>query len=237
MTLFTDPKFDLIAVIWFFVLIGGYRALAERSSLERSSIVAAVQNHRVSWMLNMSARENRILDGVLLGQLTQGNAIFASTSEIAVGGLAALLGSGEKVQAMLERLPFIGQSQAWIWETKILLMMAIFIYAFFKFAWATRLSHYTAIMIGSTPIAGESNQTECATHAHDTAELIGIAADHSNSGIRSFYYAIAALAWFVHPLAFMAATTWVIFILTRRDFFSRSLAILSRRARSPDGQP
>jgi uncharacterized membrane protein len=35
------------------------------------------------------------------------------------------------------------------------------------------------------------------------------------------------LARFFHPLLFMLATTWVIMILARRDFFSRSLRTIS----------
>ena len=35
------------------------------------------------------------------------------------------------------------------------------------------------------------------------------------------------IAWFFHPLLFMLATTWVILILARRDFFSRSLRLIA----------
>ena len=35
------------------------------------------------------------------------------------------------------------------------------------------------------------------------------------------------MAWFFHPLLFMLATTWVILILARRDFFSRSLRLIA----------
>jgi uncharacterized membrane protein len=104
--------------------------------------------------------------------------------------------------------------------------MGIFIYAFFKFAWAFRLSHYAAIMIGAAPVAGVGDAEASKDHAERTAKLIGIAAEHANSGIRSFYHAIAALTWFFHPLLFMFATTWVILILARRDFFSRSLGLI-----------
>ena len=82
-------------------------------------------------------------------------------------------------------------------------------------------------MIGSTPLWNRDNPAECRQHAERTARLIGIASEHTNSGLRSFYYAIAALAWFFHPLLFMAATTWVLLILVRRDFFSRSNKVLS----------
>ena len=52
--------------------------------------------------------------------------------------------------------------------------------------------------------------------------MIGYAAEHANSGLRAFYYAIAGMAWFFHPVAFMLATSWILAILIRRDYFSRS---------------
>jgi uncharacterized membrane protein len=58
------------------------------------------------------------------------------------------------------------------------------------------------------PNAYAAHSEECAHHAERTARLIGLAGEHSNSGIRSFYHATAALAWFFHPLLFMLATTW-----------------------------
>jgi uncharacterized membrane protein len=84
-------------------------------------------------------------------------------------------------------------------------------------------------MIGATPIMTPDNEAVCDGHAERTARLIGFAAEHANSGLRSFYYAIAAMAWFYHPIAFAIATTWVLAILIRRDFYSRSLAVLSGR--------
>lgn len=223
------PYLDTISVLWFVVLLIGYRIVASWQPLERRSIVGAVQAHRVAWMCNMAARENRMLDAVLLGGLGQGNAFFASTSAIAIGGLIALVGSGDKAQGFIERLPFVAQSSPMLWEIKVLFLISIFVFAFFKFAWAFRLSHYTGIMIGSTPLLKASNEAECRVHAERTAFLIGIAADHANSGLRSFYYAIAALAWFFHPLLFMVASAWVLLILVRRDFFSRSNRVLSGR--------
>ena len=218
---------DTIAIIWFVVLIGGYRTIAERRPFEASSIVHAVQQQRVAWLKNMSRRENRVLDAIVLQSLGQGNAFFASTSAIAIGGLTAIVGSGENAQSFIEKLPYAAKASPQLWELKVILLMGIFIYAFFKFAWAFRLSHYTGIMIGATPIFDASNEADCDSHAERTATLIGIAAEHANSGLRSFYYAIAAIAWFFHPLAFIAASTWVLGILVRRDFFSRSLRILS----------
>lgn len=217
---------DLAALAVFLAAMLGYGMVCGIESLERASLVGAIQRQRAAWMLNMSRRDNRVLDAIVLGGLGQGNAFFASTTAIAIGGLTALLGSGEKAQAILERIPFVARSSTILWEMKLLLIMAIFIFAFFKFAWAFRLSHYATIMIGATPIYSETASADCNAHAERTARLIGIAAEHANGGIRAFYYAIAALAWFFHPALFIAATTWVMLILIRRDFFSRSLRLI-----------
>jgi len=223
---------DLVALAYFLLAIGLYRVIAGARALEARSLIGAVQRQRVRWMLNMAQRDNRMLDAILLGSLGQGNAFFASTTAIAVGGLAATMGSGEKVQAMLGRLPYVAPTTPFIWEAKQLLILSILIYAFFKFAWAFRLSHYGSIMIGAMPNAEAAHSGECTDHAERTARLIGLAGEHSNSGIRSFYHAIAALAWFFHPLLFMLATTWVMLILARRDFFSRSLRLIAGTSRA-----
>jgi uncharacterized membrane protein len=73
--------------------------------------------------------------------------------------------------------------------------------------WAFRLSHY-----------GSITSDEYTHHAKCTARLIGLAGDHSNRGIRSFYHAIAALAWSFHALLFMTTTTWDVLILAPRLF-------------------
>lgn len=218
---------DLAALVVYFVIFVGYGYISGLDALERRSIVGAVQRQRERWMQNMAVRDMRIVDAQLLAGLSQGNAFFASTSAIIIGGLSAMLGSGEKVQAMLERLPLVAQSSATLFEMKILLMIAIFVFSFFKFAWAFRLSHYAGIMIGATPIPDGVNRETCEAHAHRTARLIGLAAEHANTGLRSFYYAIAAMAWFFHPVALMLATVWVLCILVRRDFFSRSRRLMA----------
>jgi uncharacterized membrane protein len=226
-----EPPMDVAALAYFLLAVAIYRLVSSRRMLEVRSLSGAIQTQRVRWMLNMAGRDNRMLDAILLGNLGQGIAFFASTSAIAVGGLATTIGSGEKVQAILGRLPYVATTTPFVWELKQLLIMAIFIYAFFKFAWAFRLSHYAAIMIGATPAASAAQADACARHAERTARLIGLAGEHSNSGIRSFYHAIAAIAWFFHPALFMLATTWVILILARRDFFSRSLRLISDSGR------
>lgn len=218
---------DLLALVIFGIATVGYGLFTSLPSVARRSVAGAMQSYRQRWMQNMARRDNRIVDAQLLGALSQGNAFFASSSAIAIGGLAAMTGSGDKAIEFLSRIPFAAKTSPLLWEFKIVLLIAVFVYAFFKFAWAFRLSHYTAIMIGAAPMHDDPEPAELTDHAGRTAALIGIAAEHANSGLRSFYYAMAAMAWFFHPLAFIAVTTWVVLILARRDFFSRARATVA----------
>ena len=175
----------------------------------------------------MAARDTRNSDALLLGVLSNGNAFFASTCAIAIGGLAAIVGSGDKAEALLNRAPVVAKASPLLLEIKVMLLILIFVYAFFKFAWAFRLTHYTAIMIGATPMPGAGDPEAVESHTMAAAQLSGLAAEHSNSGLRAFYYAAAAMTWFFSPLVFLAATSAVLVILIRRDFFSRSRRILA----------
>lgn len=221
---------NLVALLWFFSLTIGYQAIMSHDPIYRRSISAAIQKKRVQWMREMARRDVRIVDAQLLNSLTQGSGFFASTSLIVAGGLSTLMGSGHEVQVTLERLPFVAKSSTILWELKLLLLLAIFVFAFFKFAWAFRLAHYASIMIGACPTRREEDGAECAKcdeHAAATAKLIGISATHNTVGLRAFYHAIAAVSWFIHPLLFIATSTYVIIVLIRRDFFSHSLAAIS----------
>lgn len=223
------PYLDQIAVGWFIVAFL-VLTFASRYSSPRSSLSGAVQARRRIWMDNMAARDNRMMDVVLLQMLSASNTFFASTSVILLGGMAALLGSGDRVQALLEKLPWVAKATPEVFEVKILFLMGMFIYAFFKFAWAFRLTHYTAIMIGATPITLTPGAVtaECRAHAQQVAVLAGLSAEHANTGIRTYYFAISGILWFLHPLLFILATTWVLVILLRREFFSRSRRAIAR---------
>lgn len=233
MTLAQIPILDLVALAWFISIIAAYEFVSTRPAVYKHSIASYVQDHRREWMIRMSERDNRIVDGQLLGWLVNANAFFASTTVIVIGGLAALLSYGEKARQIVEALPYAASSSATLWEIKVIFLMMIMIYAFFKFAWAFRLSHYTVMMMGATPEHNSPDASARLDHAKRTAELLGLVGWHSNLGLRSFYYTIAGLMWFFHPIAFKIAATWVVLILIRRDFFSHSRAIL----KGPPPQP
>jgi uncharacterized membrane protein len=218
---------DSAALVWFLICTVGYNIVTSAPALWRRSLVGAIQSHRMHWMTQLAHRNDRVIDVILVSNLASGNSFFASTSIVILGALSALLGAGEHAQAVLERLPFAAHSTPASWDIKVLVLMTVFIYAFFKFAWAFRLGHYSMIMMGAVPVAAATSRETCESLAERAGRVAGLAAEHSNLGLRSYYFAMAGIGWFIHPVLFIATTTIVVLIVTRREYFSRTLNIVS----------
>ncbi len=229
-------QLDIISLAWFAGTLALFEGAMRIERLAARSLTASVQEQRRRWITNMAKRDQRQMDAILMSNLTQSLAFFASTSVLGIGGLAAVLGYGEQAQQLLEQIPYVARATPAVWEVKILFLMGILIYAFFKFAWAFRLSHYTVISFGAMPSTDGSEAQERDLYVDHIAKLLGLVGDHANAGLRSFYYAFAAIAWFFHPLLFIASATLVTLVLMRREFLSRASRIL-RKMQVPGQAP
>jgi uncharacterized membrane protein len=63
-------------------------------------------------------------------------------------------------------------------------------------------------------------------HAEAMCRVVALAGESFNYGIRAYYFSMAALSWFLHPLVFIVSSAWVTFVLYRREFHSRTLEAL-----------
>ncbi|HZF74582.1 MAG TPA: DUF599 domain-containing protein, partial [Acetobacteraceae bacterium] len=81
--------------------------------------------------------------------------------------------------------------------------------------WALRQFNYTSILVGGAPVSA----TELAP-AEVAARVLNRAARHFTTGLRSYYFGLAALAWVVHPIALVLASLFVLRELHRREFRS-----------------
>ncbi len=225
---------DLFSVIWFFGCWTGYVLYADRSPVRSRSVAAHMARYRVQWMRVMMARENRILDSSIVGNILTGIAFFASTTILAVGGLFALLGAADRAVAVVQDLPFFAETSQPMWQLKVLLLIGIFVFGFFKLAWSFRLYYNSSVLIGAAPLAPADEKTALKV-AERIARLLSLAAGHSNGGLRAYFFALAALGWFLHPLVFIAASALVVLVLYRREFRSRTVKILREGPAEPPG--
>jgi uncharacterized membrane protein len=142
------------------------------------------------------------------------------------GALVALMGYAEQAANVVAQLPFAQQVSRRMWEIKILVLLLIFAYAFFKFSWSIRQFGFCSILVGAVRKPPQ-DASECATEIDRIALILGFANRNFNQGLRAYYFGVAALCWFLHPGLMIAVTLGVLYVLHQREFRSQTLKVLS----------
>lgn len=209
---------DKGALIAFFVIWIGYNALFDGRFRRPYSINAQMIKVRQVWMMRLLGRENRITDSTLIGHAIRSATFFASTTLLLLAGLVGVLGSAETAHTAAANFSMlIPRGTRALFELKLFLLVGIFVYAFFKFTWAIRQFNYFSAIIGSSPNADTTPDPALAAG-------MGVMLSHAfwqfNAGVRAYYFALAALGWFVHATLFVAATVLITLVLVRRQLFS-----------------
>ncbi|MEZ5647364.1 MAG: DUF599 domain-containing protein, partial [Burkholderiaceae bacterium] len=155
-------------------------------------------------------------------------AFFSSTSILVIGALFALLGTTDKAAELMNEIPFAQTVPLVVFEFKVLVLVGIFVYAFFRFSWCMRQYTFVALVIGSMPPPEDfrSGKFDRKQYADRAAAMVGAAAETFNDGLRAYYFSFAAMAWFISPLAMVLASGLVVVILYSREFHSEVLYIL-----------
>ncbi|TRW98241.1 DUF599 domain-containing protein [Paracoccus sp. M683] len=229
MNMILDPA-DLAALALLFggwLLIGWF---TEHPPQGKPSVSVLMKRFRREWMRHFVTREPRIFDGNILTSLREGTAFFASACMIAIGGTLALIGNTERLRGLAQEFE-LDSGGAILWEIKLLVPMFFVVNAFLKFVWAHRLFGYCAIMMAAVP--NDPDDPEAMPRADQAADLNITAARSFNSGLRSVYFAIAALAWLAGAWALIVASAMVLFITWRREFASRSRRVIMRSLPAP----
>ena len=170
----------------------------------------------------MVARDPRIFDAQILGNLRQSTAFFASTVVLVIGGALALAANTDPLSMAAEDAGFIVPHV--VWQTKILLVVYLLTNAFLRFVWSNRLFGYCAVVMAAVP--NDPADPTAHPRAQQAAEINIRAAVSFNRGLRSVYFAFAAAAWLIGPVALLLATAAVIWVIWRREFASLPHKIL-----------
>jgi uncharacterized membrane protein len=194
---------------------------------------------RSAWMHNMAKRENRFMDGQLLGQTLSSSSFFASSNLILIAATAGVLFGGQASFRNVSSLVAIKTSSRLLFEAELGLVVLTLARGLLDFIWGIRQLNYVLAAIGATP-EGADDETH---HAFgDVAGRLLNPALHSvNSGVRGYYFALAAAAWLFGPLAFMAATVGAVGLLFWRQrrspaaYAIADLRTLLEKAQPPAG--
>jgi len=218
---------DIIALFGFFLAwysvswIGRHYKENDKTTL--SSISKAYRNQ---WMLRLLEHSNRMPDVVLVGSLMRSISFFASTSILILASLIAVFGVVDDVVKIIHDIPYTQHVSPTFIKIKLLLLILIFVYSFFKLVWSLRQYNSTVIMIGAAPDVFD-NDKELFSYANNLGIVLNRATRHFVEGMRAFEYALAALAWFIHPLIFLLSTIFVSLVIYRREFASKTLKAMT----------
>jgi uncharacterized membrane protein len=210
---------DVIAIGVFFATWVGYQALFEGRWRRPHSINALMGALRGQWMRNLLTRDNRIFDSQLVGLTIQSAAFFASTTMLVLAGLIGVLGSADRIYSAIANISLLLGGGQRLFEWKLVLLIGIFIYAFFKFTWALRQFNYFCAVIGSAP-DGRKGDVDIDAYSLRMSSVMSHAVAELNAGVRAYYFAFAALGWFIHPVVFMVATGVMVLVIARRQLAS-----------------
>ncbi|SFB88922.1 Uncharacterized membrane protein [Marinospirillum celere] len=221
---------DWLALGWFTLCWAWYYEYSRRRQRSKRCLAGVMHGYRYDWMTRLLNREARIADATIMTHLERNGAFFASSALLILAALFGLMGTTERALLVLSDLPLSAAEPSRLGlELKLLLLITLFIYAFFTFTWSMRQYNFCAILIGSAPDPGEKDTTPGSRkmYAIQAANVIDLAANQFNYGLRAYYFGLALLAWFLHPVAFILATTGVVLVLYRREFHSKTLKALA----------
>jgi len=216
---------DWISLSIFFASWSGYAWYSEHSQWGANGLIHTSQGYRLRWAYCMIGREVRVADSSLIGNLVTSVSFYANTTIYIIAGLLAALGASDKLLDFTTELPFAGTGNRELLEIKLMLLLACFVFAYFKFTWSLRQFNLLSILVGAAPF-GKADEPGIDTYARQVAGINSLAGDDFNRGIRAYYFGLAASGWLLNPALLGTLALVVLVVLFRRDYRSPALHIL-----------
>ncbi|MEX0618870.1 MAG: DUF599 family protein [Pseudohongiellaceae bacterium] len=224
---------DITAFCWFIACWVGYTYFAKHAAKTRDSLSSVLYNFRKEWVQKLSINGMSEVDAELLASLEKQVSFFASTSLLIIASLLTVLSTAGEVFNNIARLSFVSVATIEMVQMKLALLIVIFTYGFFTFTWSIRQYGFCFILFGSSfhtvKYYKEAPDYRAMTQERDFSEMAKVldrAAHSYNYGVRAYYFALAALAWFINSWMFMIACGLTLMVLYRREFKSSTLNAL-----------
>ena len=182
---------------------------------------------RTAWMRNMVGRENRFMDGQLLGHALNSASFFASSNLILIAACASALFSGEAAFRSASALVVIKTSTRLLCEGQLALVLICLARGLLDFIWSIRQMNYCIAAIGAVPLSIARDDARYGAYGTAVARMLNPALSSFNAGVRGYYFALAAGAWLFGPVSFMAATAGAVSLLLWRQRSSRTAQAVS----------
>ena len=220
----------LLAAAW-----AGYTPLL--AAFARGTLNVQLGVVRTRWIAISVGRDNRTFDAVMLGHIIHSVAFFGSATLIVLAALVGTLASVTSVHGIVVELPMIDAMSLELFALKLAVIFLLLLASFFSFTYALRKLIYAVALAGGLPEA-EIQEVPAEGARHDMVEATGTVLSEAvksfNSGIRGYYFAVAALFLFIGPLPCMLATAVVMTLLVYRQIGTRTARAIGRYVEAMD---
>ena len=193
---------------------------------------------RAAWMRNMARRESHFLDGQLLGHALNSASFFASSNLILIAAAAGVLFGGQASFRNVSSLVVVKTTSRMLFDMQVGLILVTLARGLLDFIWGIRQLNYVLAALGAKPEDTKGNDPAFGEIA---GRLLNPALHSVNSGVRGYYFALAAAAWLFGPWTFIAATLGAVSLLMwrqRRSPAAKAIAdlrALLERTNGPSG--
>lgn len=224
------PAADWVAFILFLAAWLFYRPFMGLVS-RGQSINAHMVTVRRHWMGMMLRRDNRIADTNLLGHALTTATFFASTNLLIIAAVIGALFGGEGLWNAISSFSILAKSSHILFDLKLSLIVLTMARGLLDFIWGIRQINYLLAVIGAAPPVEEHPEYSAAA-----ASLMNPAMSAINSGVRGYYFALAAGAWLFSPYSAIAATIGAVALLLNRQLNSPASQAVARIKKVLDEQ-
>src|SRR5579859_1096133 len=216
--------FALFAVCWLF-----YQPLLALLGQRGGAVINAdLTVLRVAWMRNMARRENRLMDGQLLGQTLSSSSFYASSNLLLIAASSGALFGGQAYQHV-SSLGVVQTSSRLLFEGQLALVVITLARGLLDFIWAIRQLNYALAAVGATPPHVDEETSRA--FGELVGRLLNPALSSFSSGVRGYYFALAAAAWLFGPIPFIGATLGAMALMVWRQRSSPAAAAIAQLRR------
>jgi uncharacterized membrane protein len=217
---FDATAMDWLALAAFLVAVFAYARYADHSG--DRLLNARTREVRAIWMRRYLEREDRVIDAILTGHSINSIALFSSATLLIVVALLGVLSSADAAYRVAIASSFVTDTTRELFQVKLIGLIGLFVYGFYRFTWALLQYNYFLALVGSAPLKGHLTAPAIDRMASQMSVVLNSAVTSFHSGFRSYYHALAWIGWFFHPLVFLGATAFVSFVLVYRQIASPS---------------
>ena len=214
---------DILALVTFFICWSGYTWFARSKAKTTNCLARCMNQHRIYWMYEVMKREVRVSEASLLANLERNISFFASSTLLILAGVLTLFAQVDTLKSVISSIYFTQTPSDFLIEIKLSLLAFIFVLSFFQFTWSMRQYGFLNVMIGAAPLDRTGENENLLGYAKQMAKVQDQAAHSYNYGLRSYYFSLAAIGWFFHPIMFMFMSLWIVYTLYGREFNSKAV--------------